>query len=77
MEKTPLTVPTNRDTCVKRYSPPYTWVTGNLSHESLLGESENLKTTIKNEYAESDGRSNGWNGFDDSEQSSASSLWDE
>jgi hypothetical protein len=59
------------------YTLPLTWVTANFMRESLLVESEELKTTIKDGYADSDGRGNSWSGFDDSEQSSASSLWDD
>ena len=68
---------TKKKAYIRFYTPPHTWVTGNLSNESLLGESEEMKTTIKDGYADSDGRSNGWNGFDDSEANNAPSLWDE
>lgn len=59
------------------YTPPHTWVTGNLLREALLNESNDLKTTIKDGYAQEDGRGNEWNGFDESELGSSTSLWDD
>ncbi len=48
------------------------------SDEALLAGSESLKTIIKpNEYAEEDGRSNGWNGFDDDDTGAPPGLWDD
>ena len=77
---------TRKKAHLRFYVPPHTWVMGCLSHESVLGESE-LRTYIGNGYATTHGRSNGWNLFDESEQSDASSsdpgdtkgktLWDE
>lgn len=64
-------------TSLRLYTPPHTWVTGNLLREALLDNSNDLKTTITDDYAQDDGRSNGWNGFDDSELGGSSSLWDD
>ncbi len=57
---------------------PCIWTTPLTSNEALLAGSENLKTIIKpNEYAEEDGRSNGWNGFDDDDTGANSTIWDD
>lgn len=68
---------TEKNSDIRFYIPPQTWGTGHFMREALLGESEELKTTIVDGYADSDGRSNDWNGFDGGEQSSTSSLWDD
>lgn len=61
-----------------RYTPPHIWTTGNILYEPLLVASEDLKTTVvKDDYADYDGRSNNWDGFDPNESGSNSSLWDE
>lgn len=77
---------TSKKAHLRFYVPPQTWVMGYLSHESVLGESE-LTTYIGFGFALTEGRSNGWDLFDESEQSDASSsdpedkkgksLWDE
>lgn len=75
MEKTCFTMKDSNS--LRPYTPPRTWVTGNLLREALLNDSNELKTTITDDYAQDDGRSNGWNGFDDSELGGSSSLWDD
>ena len=77
---------TRKKAHLRFYVPPQTWVLGCLLHESVLGESR-LETHVTYGFATTEGRSNGWNLFDESEQSDASSsdpgdtkgktLWDE
>ena len=60
------------------YSPPHIWTTGNVSYEPMLAASEELETkVVKDDYANYDGRSNSWDGFDPNESDGSSSLWDE
>ena len=77
---------TRKKAHLRFYVPPHTRVVVCLSCESVLGESI-LGTNVANDYANYEGRSNGWGLFDDSDQSDASSgapggtkgktLWDE
>jgi hypothetical protein len=60
------------------YTRPCIWIAQQTLHFPLLGESGDLKTTINTqEFAENDGRSNEWNGFDQDDQNTASNIWDD
>jgi len=47
-----------------------------ISHVALLAGSE-LQTTLSDEIAGEEGRSNGWDSFDEDDTKSQSNLWDE
>ena len=60
------------------YTRPCIWIIQQMPHFPLLGGRGDMKTTINTqEYAENDGRSNEWNGFDQDDQSTASNIWDD
>lgn len=57
---------------LRHYVSPAIWVNPAQFEASLLGESDTKKqlhTTIVDEYAEEDGRSDLWTGFDEDETS--------
>ena len=60
-----------------RYTPPLIWIAAPLTLQPLLAVS-GLETTVKNDdYAQYDGRTNNWDGFDGNESGGSPSLWDE
>ncbi len=58
------------------YMKPCLWTTPLASNDPLLAGTDGLKTTISTQDATEDGRSNGWNGFDE-DGGAKSNLWDD
>ena len=56
------------------YTAPSAWIVGIDECHPLLNTSDKLPTEVQDGYADTDGRSNGWNGFEEAPNNS--SLWD-